>query len=109
MEMPMPAYSQSVEFSVDPRQQAALVTALTWVDEQFTSTCPGFMGASVQASEDGQRVLHQVLWQSRESCEAALRNLEAGVPHVQALIRQHRVQAARFSSYQVASQTTPRT
>ncbi|MBD8493215.1 antibiotic biosynthesis monooxygenase [Pseudomonas syringae] len=108
MHMSMPVYSQFVEFSVDPRQQAQLAVALNTVDEQFTCTCPGFISASVQASEDGQRVLHQVWWQSREACEAALRHLEAGVPDVQALIRQHRVQAARFSSYRMAGQVAAR-
>lgn len=104
----MPAYSQRVEFSVDPHQQSRLIAALTTVDEQFTCTCPGFIGATVQASEDGLRVLHQVLWRSREDCEAALRNVEAGVQDVQGLIRQHRVRAATFASFQVMSQVAPR-
>ncbi|WP_295470184.1 antibiotic biosynthesis monooxygenase [uncultured Pseudomonas sp.] len=100
----MPVYSQVVEFSIEPRQQSGLVAALAAVDQRFTCTCPGFITASVQASEDGLRVLHQVLWQSREACEVALRNLEPGVADLQQLIRQHRVKAAVFGSYQVLSQ-----
>lgn len=104
----MHAYSQLVEFSVQPAQQPGLVAALAAVDEQFTSSCRGFLGASVQASEDGVRVLHQVVWQSRQDCEAALSNIESSVPDLNSLIRLHRVQAATFGSYQVLSQVPPR-
>lgn len=51
----MHAYSQLVEFSVDAVQQTGLVSALVQVDEQYNCSCPGFIGASVQASEDGLR------------------------------------------------------
>ncbi|MCQ9426583.1 antibiotic biosynthesis monooxygenase [Pseudomonas sp. LJDD11] len=104
----MHGYSQLVEFSVEATQQSALVTALAQVDEQYTSSCPGFMGASVQASEDGRRVLHQVLWQSRQACEAALSAIESSVYDLNVLIRLHRVRAASFGSYQVLSHVPPR-
>lgn len=103
----MHAYSQLVEFSVEPGQQPGLIAALIEVDEQFTRSCPGFIGASVQASDDGMRVLHQVVWQSRQDCEAALLNIESSVHDLNGLIRLHRVQAASFGSYQVLSQVQP--
>lgn len=103
----MHAYNQLVEFSVEAAQQSGLVAALVQVDEQYTRSCPGFMGASVQASEDGVRVLHQVVWQSRQDCEAALANIESSVHDLNGLIRLHRVQAATFGSYRVLSQVSP--
>ena len=65
-------FSQFVEFMVDPRHQSGLVTALNERFERFTRTYPGFIRASVHVSEDQQRVLSHVLWQSKSDCEKAL-------------------------------------
>lgn len=101
-------FSQFVEFVVDARHQSGLVSALTDRTERFTRTYPGFISASVQVSEDGLRVLSQVLWDSREDCERAVENAEATEQDFWSLIRQHRATALTFNAYQMMSQTVGR-
>lgn len=96
--------NQLIEFTTDPRQQATLVTALLDQVERFTCTYPGFISATVQASDDGRRVLNQVLWQSRTASEEALRNAEQDFT---AFLREHRVSAVNFNAYQVLGRVTP--
>jgi hypothetical protein len=97
-------FNQLIEFAVDPRQHAALAAALVEQAERLTCTYPGFISASVQASEDGCRVLSQVLWQSRRASEQALLNAEGGEPDFAELMRRYRVTAVTFNAYEVLGQ-----
>lgn len=101
-------FSQFVEFVVDARHQSGLVMALIDRTERFTRTYPGFISASVQVSEDQQRVLSHVLWDSKEDCERAFENAEQGEQDFWTLIRQHRATALTFNAYQLMSQTVGR-
>lgn len=101
-------FSQLIEYAVDPRLQAGLIEALIERDQRFTAEYPGFIAASVQASEDGARVLHQVLWRSRPCGEEACRTAESRGPDLGQLLRRFRVRSASFASFRVAGQVTPR-
>ena len=94
-------YSQFVEFAVDPHHQAGLVVALS---ERFTRTYPGFVRASVQLSEDRQRVLSHVQWLSKSDCERAFENAEQGEGDMWELIRRHRATSMIFNAYEVAGE-----
>jgi heme-degrading monooxygenase HmoA len=98
-------FSQFVEFVVDPRYQPGLVAALDERFERFTRTYPGFIRASVHVSEDRQRVLTHVLWQSKSDCEKAFENAEQGEGDLWGLIRSHRTTAMTFNAYELVSET----
>ncbi|WP_268797100.1 antibiotic biosynthesis monooxygenase family protein [Pseudomonas huanghezhanensis] len=101
-------FSQFVEFVVDSRHQSALVAALAERTERLTRTSPGFISASVQVSEDRERVLSHVLWQSRADWEHAVEDVERGGEDFWNLIRQHRATALTFNAYQMVSETVGR-
>jgi hypothetical protein len=96
-----PRFNQLIEFTVTPAQQSSLMTALTEQFERYTCTYPGFISASVQAGDDGCRVLGQTLWQSRRASEEALLNAEANEQDFIALLRRHQVSAVTFNTWQV--------
>ncbi|MDU8361495.1 antibiotic biosynthesis monooxygenase [Pseudomonas syringae group sp. J309-1] len=95
-------FNQLIEFTVSPAQQSGLVTALTEQVERYTCTYPGFISATVQASDDGCRVLGQTLWRSRRASEEALLNAEANEQDFMTLLRRHQVSAVTFNSWQVS-------
>jgi heme-degrading monooxygenase HmoA len=97
-------FSQFVEFVVHPRYQAGLVSALHDRSERFIRTYPGFIRASVQVSEDRQRVLSHVLWESKAACERAVENAEQGEGDFWHLIREHRATAMTFNAYELHSE-----
>ncbi|QHF02878.1 MULTISPECIES: hypothetical protein [Pseudomonas syringae group] len=101
-------YSQLVEFVVDAQHQSELINALIARDDCFTSTCPGFISSSVQASEDGLRVLHYVLWQSRPQCEDAGLNVETCEMDLHVLMRRCRATSATFGSFRMMGQVSAR-
>lgn len=101
-------FNQLVEFVVNPSQQSQLVAALIEQIERHTCTYPGFIGASVEASDDGCRVLEQILWQSRQTSEQAMLNAESGSQHFTAMLFQHGVKAVTFRTFQVAGTISPR-
>ncbi|CRM82346.1 Antibiotic biosynthesis monooxygenase [Pseudomonas sp. 31 R 17] len=94
-------FTQVIEFHIDPRQQEALVAALTVQSERLAQSHDGFLRASVQVSDDGRRVLNYLQWQSREDGEAAFRRFEQGGEDFWTLIRVHRAKAVIFDSFQV--------
>jgi antibiotic biosynthesis monooxygenase (ABM) superfamily enzyme len=103
-----PAFNQLVEFVVNPDQHTQLVAALIEQIERHTCTYPGFISASVQASDDGARVLEQILWQSRQASEQALLNAEPGQQGFMAMLLKHGVRAGTFRAFQVAGSIAPR-
>ncbi|MEE4071960.1 antibiotic biosynthesis monooxygenase [Pseudomonas viridiflava] len=101
-------FSQVVEFVVEAQHQRELINALVVRDERFISTCPGFISSSVQASEDGLRVLHHVLWQSRPHCEDVGLNAESPELDLHTLMRRHRATSATFGSFRIMGQVMAR-
>lgn len=72
------SFTQLIEFEIEPRQQPALVLALSQQTERLAQRYSGFLSASIQASEDGRRVLNYLQWQTREAGRRRLRRLKAG-------------------------------
>ncbi len=95
-------FNQLVEFVVNPAQHTQLLAALIDKIERHTCTYPGFVSASVQVSDDGSRVLEQIVWQSQQASEAALLNAQSGPGSFTALLIRHGVSAASFRAFQVA-------
>ena len=100
-------FSQLVEFAVAPQHQVDLVAALIDQAERFTCTYPGFLGATVQASEDGCRVLNYVQWQDRQACLDAFNNAEQGEQDMHGLIRRCRATSVTFGGFEVMGRIEP--
>ena len=94
-------FTQLIEFHIEPRQQVALVAALSIQSERLAQDHGGFLSASVQVSDDGRRVLNCLQWQSREDGEAAFQRFEHGEDDFWTLIRAHQATAVTFGSFQV--------
>ena len=101
-------FSQLVEFAVAPHHQADLVAALINQAERFTCTYPGFLSATVQASDDGCRVLNYVQWHDRQACLDAFDNAEQGEQDMHGLIRQYRATSVTFGAFQVVGRIEPK-
>ena len=97
------SFTQLIEFEIEPRQQPALVAELALQTERLAQRYAGFVSASVQASDDGRRVLGFLQWQTREAGEAAFRSFETGEQDFWQLIRRHRAKTITFNSFQVFS------
>jgi heme-degrading monooxygenase HmoA len=97
------SFTQLIEFEIEPGQQPALVSALTVQTERLAQRYAGFVSASVQASDDGRRVLSFLQWQSREAGEAAFQSFETGEQDFWQLIRTHQARTVTFGSFQVLS------
>ncbi|MBV4474466.1 antibiotic biosynthesis monooxygenase [Pseudomonas sp. B2M1-30] len=97
------SFSQLIEFEIQPSQQPALVSALSVQAEHLAQRYPGFVSASVQASDDGRRVLSFLQWRSREAGEAAFQSFESGEQDFWQLIRAHQARTVTFGSFQVLS------
>jgi len=90
-----------IEFEVAPARQYALAQALTERSEVLASQHVGLMSASIQASDDGCRVLQYLQWQSRHAWEAAASSF-AQEPFLQ-LIQQHQAKGVNFAAFQTLS------
>ncbi|KAB0512352.1 MULTISPECIES: antibiotic biosynthesis monooxygenase [Pseudomonas] len=95
------SFTQLIEFQIEPRQQSALVAALTLQSERLAQGHGGFINASVLVSDDGRRVLNYLQWHSREDGEAAFQCFEHGEEDFWTLIRAHQATAVTFGSFQV--------
>jgi hypothetical protein len=95
------SFTQLIEFQIEPRQQVALVAALSTQSERLAQGHGGFINASVQVSDDGRRVLNYLQWRSREDGEAAFKCFEHGEEDFWTLIRAHQATAVTFGSFQV--------
>ena len=95
------SFTQLIEFEIEPHQQPGLVSALSAQTEHLAQHHQGFLSASVQASDDGRRVLNYLQWQSREAGEAAFRGFESGEQDFWQLIRAHQAKGVTFGSFQV--------
>jgi hypothetical protein len=95
------SFTQLIEFEIEPHQQPALVSALSAQTERLAHDFSGFLSASIQASDDGRRVLNYLQWQSREAGEAAFQRFESGEQDFWHLIRAHQAKTVTFGSFQV--------
>lgn len=95
------SFTQLIEFDIEPHQQPGLVAALSVQTERLAQGHEGFLSASVQASDDGRRVLNYLQWQSREAGEAAFRSFENGEDDFWQLIGAYQARAVTFGSFQV--------
>ena len=93
------SFTQLMEFNIEPQWQQALVSALSEQTERLARDHQGLLSASIQASEDGRRVLNYLQWQTREAGEAVLRSVEAGEQDFWQLV--HRAKAVTFGSFEV--------
>jgi tetracenomycin F1 monooxygenase len=64
-------------FHVRPSDQGALVAELAAVTERSMRHLPGFVGASVHKSVDGNYVVNYVQWETQEDFAAMFENAEA--------------------------------
>ncbi|MBJ2263357.1 MULTISPECIES: antibiotic biosynthesis monooxygenase [Pseudomonas] len=94
-------FTQVIEFQIEPRQQSALVLALSEQSERLAQGHEGFLSASVLVSDDGRRVLNYLQWQAREDGATAFQRLESEGENFWALIRAHQATAVTFGSFQV--------
>lgn len=94
-------FTQLIEFEVARARQRALAQALSARSERLAVEHAGLMSVSVQASEDGCRVLHYLQWQSRSAWEAAIASFDQE-PFLD-LLRQHQARGVNFSAFQTLS------
>ncbi|QBF26118.1 antibiotic biosynthesis monooxygenase [Pseudomonas tructae] len=94
-------FTQMIEFEVAPARQHALAQALVARSEQLAVQHGGLVAASIQASDDGSRVLQYLQWQSRAAWEAAVSSFEQE-PFLQ-LIREHQARGVNFNAFQTLS------
>ena len=94
-------FTQLIEFEVVPLRQQALALALSARSERLAFEHAGLLGVSVQASDDGSRVLHYLQWQSRSDWEAAIGSFDQE-PFLD-LLREHLARGVNFSAFQTFS------
>lgn len=97
-------FSQFIELTVDPLHMQGLVTALITRVEQFTCFYPGFISAQAHVSDEGERVLIEILWSSRADGEHALELAQTVEPDLFHLARQHHASALLFSTYHAVAE-----
>lgn len=91
-------FTQMIEYEVPAARQAALAHALVTRSEALASRCAGLQGVSIQASDDGSRVLQYLQWQSRQAWVAAAECF-AEEPFLE-LVRRHQARSVNFTAYQ---------
>ncbi|MNO55735.1 hypothetical protein D3C76_462330 [compost metagenome] len=64
-------FTQMIEYEVPAARQQALAQALVLRSEALASSCEGLQSVSIQASDDGCRVLQHLQWHSRQAWAAA--------------------------------------
>ncbi|WP_296231650.1 antibiotic biosynthesis monooxygenase [Pseudomonas sp. UBA4617] len=91
-------FSQLIEYEVPGVCQQALAQALVLRSEELATRCEGLQGVSIQASDDGSRVLQYLQWQSRQAWAAAAVHF-VEEPFLELLAR-HQARGVRFAAYQ---------
>ncbi|NIE76994.1 antibiotic biosynthesis monooxygenase [Pantoea sp. Ap-967] len=91
-------FTQMIEYEVPSSRQAALAQALVTRSEELAARCQGLQGVSIQASDDGSRVLQYLQWQSRQAWAAAA-DCFGEAPFFD-LLSQHQARSANFTAYQ---------
>ena len=70
------AFTQVVQFEVEPEKQGALIAAIAAEVERWVSRRPGFMSATLHASSDGRRVVNYARWRTEADFAAFTRDPE---------------------------------
>ena len=91
-------FTQMIEYEVPGKFQQALAQALVARSEELAARCEGLQGVSIQASEDGSRVLQYLQWQSRQAWAAAAVYF-VGEPFLD-LLGQYQARGVNFAAYQ---------
>lgn len=91
-------FTQMIEYEVPSMCQQALAQALVARSEELAARCEGLQGVSVQASDDGRRVLQYLQWQSRQAWSAAAVYF-VEEPFLE-LLGQHQARGVHFAAYQ---------
>ena len=93
-----PRFTQLIEYCVAPVCQERLAQALLRECQALLQTHQGLLGAEVQASDDGRRVLQSLRWRSR--AEGVVGDeFFSGTGFCQMLL-QYRSSSVRFASYE---------
>ncbi|MFG0753709.1 antibiotic biosynthesis monooxygenase [Pseudomonas sp. TYF_14] len=91
-------FTQMIEYEVPSMYQQALAQALVERSEALAARCEGLQGVSIQASDDGCRVLQYLQWQSRQAwAAAAVQFVEESFLD---LLGQHQARGVNFAAYQ---------
>lgn len=96
-------FAQSVELVVKPSDVFSLVTVLTARIDRYTSSYPGFVGASVVVGEQMDEVHMQVTWASSEQGHMALTSPRLGEPDLFQIAFQFRARSMKFRTFIVAA------
>jgi hypothetical protein len=91
-------FTQMIEYEVPAMRQVALAQALVARSEELATRCEGLQGVSIQASDDGSRVLQYLQWQSRQAWAAATADF-VEEPFLD-LLCQHQARGVTFAAYQ---------
>ena len=91
-------FTQMIEYEVPGKFQQALAQALVARSEELAARCEGLQGVSIQASDDGSRVLQFLQWQSRQAWAAAAVYF-VGEPFLD-LLGQYQARGVNFAAYQ---------
>ncbi|MFJ4457419.1 antibiotic biosynthesis monooxygenase [Pseudomonas sp. NPDC089392] len=91
-------FTQMIEYEVPSMCQQALAQALVARSEELATRCEGLQGVSIQASDDGSRVLQYLQWQSRQAWAAAAVHF-VEEPFLDLLAR-HQARGVNFAAYQ---------
>ncbi|WP_207878154.1 antibiotic biosynthesis monooxygenase [Pseudomonas sp. 32_A] len=91
-------FTQMIEYEVPGSFQQGLAQALVARSEALAAHCEGLQGVSIQASDDGSRVLQYLQWQSRQAWAAAAVYF-VGEPFLE-LLGQHQARGVNFAAYQ---------
>ena len=91
-------FTQMIEYEVPASRQAALAEALVTRSEELAARCHGLQSVSIQASDDGSRVLQYLQWQSRLAWVGAAECF-AEEPFFDLLSR-HQARGVNFAAYQ---------
>ncbi|UBM23758.1 antibiotic biosynthesis monooxygenase [Pseudomonas sp. p1(2021b)] len=91
-------FTQMIEYEVPTIRQQALAEALVVRSEALAARCEGLLAVSIQASDDGSRVLQYLQWQSRQAWAAAA-DCFVEEPFLD-LLCQHQARGINFAAYQ---------
>jgi len=90
-------YTQMIEYRVAVVFQQALAQALVLRSESLAAGCEDLRAVSVQASEDGCRVLQSLQWTNREASEAAIEQVLDG--SFLSMLQQYHASAVNFTAF----------
>lgn len=94
-------FTQLIEFQVPVALQQPLANALASRSERMAFEHGGLLGASIQASDDGSRVLQYLQWRSRADWEAAISSFDQE-PFLE-LLRTYQARGVNFAAFQTLS------